>query len=367
MPGLYVHIPFCVRKCYYCDFYSEAGKLHLLDDYLKALLKEAEQHRGLTFDTLYIGGGTPSLLGAAALELMVRGLSDCLGLSDLEEATVEVNPDTASSEFLGAAATCGISRLSIGVQSLNDDELTRSGRLHNAAQALKAMDIASGCGFDDISADIIVGLPGQTPQSLEKTLCGLSNSAVTHISAYCLSIEQGTEFARHPPPDLTNDEEQAELFEFAARYLKENGFMHYEISNFALPGRECRHNLNYWRGGEYLGLGAGAASHLRGRRFKNAPDLQKYILGPLADECESEILGVESKLAEEAMLRLRLLEEGLDIAELEERYGRNNVGRLLARLTKLTDAGMLVREGTRYRLPSPMVMVSNRVFTEIIN
>jgi len=367
MPGLYVHIPFCVRKCCYCDFYSEAGKLHLLDDYLKALLTEAEQYRGLTFDTLYIGGGTPSILGAAALDQMMRGLSGCIGLSDLKEATIEANPDTASSEFLGAAAACGISRLSIGVQSLNNDELSRSGRLHNAAQALKAIDMASGCGFDDISADVIVGLPGQTPQSLENTLCSLLHSKVTHISAYCLSVEQGTEFARHPPPDLATDEEQAELFEFAARYLKENGFVHYEISNFARPGRECRHNLNYWRGGEYLGLGPGAASHLRGRRFKNAPDLQKYILRPLANGYESETLDVESKLAEEAMLRLRLLEEGLDIAELEERYGRNNICRLHARLTKLTDAGMLVREGTRYRLPSPMVMVSNRVFTEIIN
>ena len=367
MPGLYVHIPFCVRKCFYCDFYSEAGKLYLLDDYLKALLTEAEQYRGLGFDSLYIGGGTPSILGAAALEQIMRGLSGCLGLSDLEEATVEVNPDTASSEFLGAAAACGISRLSIGVQSLNDDELSRSGRLHNAAQALKAIDMASGCGFDDISADVIVGLPGQTTKSLENTLCSLLRTKVTHISAYCLSVEQGTEFARHPPPDLATDEEQAELFELAAFYLKENGFVHYEISNFALPGRECRHNLNYWRGGEYLGLGPGAASHLFGRRFKNAPDLQKYIVGPLADECESETLEVESKLAEEAMLRLRLLEEGLDIIGLAARYGQVNAARLQKRLDKLTDDKMLTRVGTRYRLPPEMVMTSNRVFVEIIS
>jgi oxygen-independent coproporphyrinogen-3 oxidase len=367
MQGLYVHIPFCVRKCYYCDFYSEAGKLHLLDDYLKALLTEAEQYRGLSFDTLYIGGGTPSLLGAAPLEEMMRGLSGRCDLSHLEEATVEANPDTASGEFLEAAVACGISRLSIGVQSLNDDVLRKYGRLHNAGQALKAIAMAAECGFEAISADVIVGLPGQTQKSLENTLCSLLNTAVVHISAYCLSIEEGTVFAHHPPKDLPDDERQAEIFEFAACYLKENGFVHYEISNFALPGRECRHNLNYWKGGEYLGLGPSAASHLNGRRFKNTPDLQKYIVEPQADGCESEKLNEESKLAEEAMLRLRLLEEGLDISSLAPRYGQDNTSRLQKRLNKLADDKMLTRVGIQYRLPPERVMTSNRIFIEIIN
>jgi oxygen-independent coproporphyrinogen-3 oxidase len=367
MAGLYVHIPFCVRKCGYCDFYSEAGRLHLLDDYLKALLTEAEKYRGLCFDTLYIGGGTPSLLGVVVLEQMMRGLLDCFDLSKLGEATIEVNPDTAGGEFLGAAVDCGISRLSIGVQSLNDDELTKSGRLHNAGQALKAIDIARECGFEDISADIIVGLPGQTRGSLENTLRGLVHSELTHISAYCLSVEPGCEFARHPPPDLPDDDVQAGLFEFAARYLKDNGFMHYEISNFALPGRECRHNLNYWRGGYYLGLGPAAASHLNGRRSKDTADLDKYIEGPLASQCEAEELDGEAKSAEEAMLRLRLLEEGLDFSSLAARYGIANTYNLQKRLNKLADDGMLDRMGTRYRLPPDRVMTSNRVFIDIIN
>ena len=410
MAGLYIHIPFCVRKCGYCDFYSEAGKLHLLDDYLEALLTEAGkyrgpgfdthviarppsknviarpslsfviarpkaaaicpedgQYRGPGFDTLYIGGGTPSLLGAAGLEQLMRGLSSCLGLSNLDEATIEANPDTAGGEFLDAAVACGISRLSIGVQSLNDAELTKSGRLHNAVQALAAIAKARECGFEDISADIIVGLPGQTPESLENTLGRLVNSAVTHISAYCLSVEQGTGFDKHPPSDLPDDDAQAGLFELAARYLKDNGFVHYEISNFARSGRECRHNLNYWRGGEYLGLGAGAASHLEGRRFKNSADLDGYIKAPLASQCESEELGAQAKSAEEAMLRLRLLEEGLDIADLVARYGEINTAGLQRRLHKLADDKMLDRDGTRYRLPPGMVMASNRVFIEIID
>jgi len=367
MAGLYVHIPFCVRKCGYCDFYSEAGQLHLLDDYLNALLTEAGQYRGPGFDTLYIGGGTPSLLGAAALERIMGGLAACLDLSNLDEATVEANPDTAGSEFLGAALACGISRISIGVQSLNDIELNKSGRLHNAVQALAAIAKARECGFENISADIIVGLPGQTLQSLENTLCGLIHAAVTHISAYCLSIEPGSGFAAHPPQNLPDDDAQAGLFEFAARYLKDNGFVHYEISNFARPARECRHNLNYWRGGEYLGLGAGAASHLNRRRFKNAADLHKYIEAPLALQCEAEELDAEAKSAEEAMLRLRLLEEGLDISSLAARYGIASIYNLQKRLNKLADDKMLDREGTRYRLPPERVMASNRVFIEVIN
>ena len=367
MAGLYVHIPFCVRKCGYCDFYSEAGQLHLLDDYLNALLIEAGHYRGMGFDSLYIGGGTPSLLGAAGLEQLMRGLSGCLDLAKLGEATVEANPDTAGVDFLGTAMACGIRRLSIGVQSLNDDELARSGRLHNAGQALAAIAKARECGFEDISTDIIVGLLGQTRQSLENTLHGLVNSAVTHISAYCLSVEPGSEFARQTPPYLPDDDEQAELFELAARYLKGNGYVHYEISNFALPGRECRHNLNYWRGGEYLGLGAGAASHLNGRRFKNAADLHKYIERPLSLQCEAEELDLKSKAAEEAMLRLRLLEEGLHIGCIAERYGAAIAGNLKKRLNKLVEDKMLDRVGTCYRLPPERVMTSNRVFIEIIN
>jgi oxygen-independent coproporphyrinogen-3 oxidase len=298
---------------------------------------------------------------------MMRGLADCFDLAKLDEATIEANPDTASGEFLRVAASCGIGRLSIGVQSLKDDELIKSGRLHNAGQALTAIGLARECGFEDISADIIVGLPGQTRTSLANTLCCLVHAAVTHISAYCLSVEAGSEFARRPPPDLPDDDFQAMLFEFASRYLEENGFVHYEISNFALPGRECRHNLNYWRGGDYLGLGPGAASHLNGRRFKNAADLDKYIEDPLATQCEAEELDAETKSAEEAMLRLRLLEDGLDIADLAARYGESNTARLQKRLNKLADDKMLERMGTRYRLPPERVMTSNQVFIEVIN
>ncbi len=367
MTGLYVHIPFCVRKCGYCDFYSEAGQLHLLGDYLNALLMEAGQYHGPFFDTLYIGGGTPGLLGVAGLERMMGGLSGCLDLSNLGESNIEANPDSAGGEFLDAALACGMNRLSIGVQSLNDDELTRSGRLHNAVQALAAIARARECGFEDISADVIVGLPGQTLQGLENTLGRLVDSAVTHISAYCLSIEPGSGFAAHPPPDLPDDDAQVGLFELAARYLKENGFVHYEISNFTRPGRECRHNLNYWRGGDYLGLGAGAASHLEGRRFKNAADLDGYIKAPLASQCEAEELGAGAKSAEEAMLRLRLLEEGLDISSLAARYGKANTAGLHRRLNRLADDNMLARAGTCYRLPPERVMTSNRVFIEVIN
>jgi len=367
MTGLYVHIPFCVSKCYYCDFYSEAGKLDMLEAYVDALLIEAKLYKGALFNTLYIGGGTPSLLGVRGLESLIAGLSRCFDLTNLEEATIEVNPESADTGFLQAALACGINRLSIGVQSLNNSELKKAGRIHNAQQAIQALSAAFDCGFENVSADIIIGLPGQTQQGLEDTLHNLVSTGLAHISAYCLSVEDGTAFAQCPPKDLVDDESQAGMFEFAAGCMKQHGYVHYEISNFAVPGSECLHNLNYWRGGEYLGLGPGAASHIKGKRFKNAACLDQYIHDTAAVEREEEVLDAAHKSAEEAMLRLRLLQEGLDLASLSVRYGQSNIGCLSDRLNKLAGEKMLVKAGNKYRLPPDKVLTSNQVFIQVIN
>jgi len=367
MAGLYVHIPFCVRKCNYCDFYSVPGKLTLLDRYVEAVLLEAEQYHGTHFDTLYIGGGTPSLLGAGRLEILMQGLSQQMGLVSLREATIEVNPESASDEFLKTARSLGFDRVSIGVQSLSDEELAKSGRIHDARTAVAAIDGARHCGFSNISADIIVGLPGQTDRMLSNTLAGLGGLGITHLSMYCLSIEENTPFSADRPPDLVDDEGQAILFEHAAEHLMDEGFIHYEISNFALPGRECLHNLNYWRGGEYIGLGPSAASHIAGVRSKNASCLEAYIENPLDGECEREALGPDDKMAEEAILRLRLLAEGLELAVLQERHPVADISGLKERLDKMVGEGMLAVDGGRYRLPEGGVMTSNRVFVRVLN
>jgi oxygen-independent coproporphyrinogen III oxidase len=367
MLGLYVHIPFCARKCRYCDFYSVPGKTALLDRYLDSLFLEAEKYVGVEFDTLYIGGGTPSVLGPARLAALMKGLSKRLGLKHLIEASIEVNPESSSREFMAMALSLGIKRVSIGVQSLNDEELRKAGRLHNARTALEAIDNASRCGFDNISADIIVGLPGQTAATLSTTLAQLNGLGLTHLSAYCLSIEKNTPFAVDPPPDLVGDDDQAALFEMLVTYLKQQRFKHYEISNFCLPGRECLHNLNYWRGGEYVGLGPAAASHLKGRRLKNSACLEGYVMDPLLIEVEAEELAPGGRMAEEAMLRLRLLDEGLDFGSLQGRYpGIDAVG-LKGRIDKMAGEGLLVKNGGKYFLPAGGVLTSNQVFIGVLN
>jgi oxygen-independent coproporphyrinogen III oxidase len=367
MLGLYVHIPFCARKCRYCDFYSVPGKAALLDRYLDSLFLEAEKYSGAEFDTLYIGGGTPSILGPARLAALMKGLSKRLGLRHLVEASIEVNPESSSREFLTMALLLGINRVSIGVQSLNDEELRKAGRLHNARAALEAIDNAARCGFENISADIIVGLPGQTAATLTSTLDQLSGGGLTHLSAYCLSIEKNTPFAVDPPPDLVDDDNQATLFEMLVLYLKQQRFKHYEISNFCLPGRECLHNLNYWRGGEYVGLGPAAASNLNGRRLKNEASLERYVMDPLLIEIESEELAPGDRMSEEAMLRLRLLGEGLDFGWLQGRYPGVDAAELKARLDKMAGEGMLVKNADTYFLPAGGVLTSNQVFMDVVS
>jgi oxygen-independent coproporphyrinogen-3 oxidase len=366
MRGLYIHIPFCISKCRYCDFYSLAGKTDLIEGYVSAVVREAEKYGGTSFKTMYVGGGTPSLLGPRRLADLVDGLRSHLQIDSLLEATIEANPESTDEDFLRMVRDIGFNRISIGVQSLDDDELKKAGRVHSSTQALKAIELAFNCGIDNVSADIIIGLPGQTVESLDNTLRKLVGIGLTHASVYCLSIEEGTAFAACPPADLPDDEFQASVYERVAGILKEYGFIHYEISNFALPGKECLHNLNYWRGGEYIGLGPSAASHVGGRRWKNEANLHAYMDDPLAAGIEEDIVDAETKMAEEAMLRLRLLEEGLDTGQLAMRYGLNEFKDLEKRLNILAGQKKLVKNGKRYKLAPGSILTSNRVFVDVI-
>ncbi len=366
MAGLYIHVPFCVRKCAYCDFYSLAGRTDLVDAYVSAVLTEARTYPGLSFDTLYLGGGTPSLLGARALAALIAGLREIFDLSAMLEATIEVNPESTTAGLLQAALDSGLNRLSVGVQSLQDEELRRVGRVHSAGQALAALERAREAGFQNMSVDVIVGLPGQRWQSLHATLSVLTALGVKHVSLYCLSLEHGNALASNPPLDLASADEQADLFEDACRFLQGSGYVHYEISNFALPDRACMHNLNYWRGGEYLGLGPAAASHLKGRRFRNRADLEAYLHHPGGLVEEAEELAPEDKVAEEAMLRLRLLSEGLVSDVLVARYGTDSAADLLRRLDDMANEGLLRREGLSYRLEPSRVLTSNPIFARVL-
>ena len=366
MTGLYVHIPFCVRKCAYCDFYSVPVQPDAAESYIDAVLAECEAYAGMAFRTLFLGGGTPSLLVADNLTRLVGGLRRIFDLSQLDEATIEANPESVTAAMLEAALESGFGRVSIGVQSLADAELKAVGRIHTAKQAVVAIESASRAGFSNISADLIVGLPGQTWRSLRRSLATLLQLGVSHLSVYCLSLEHGTPLAQNPPDNLPSDDEQADLFEEARTFLKDKGFVHYEISNFAIEGCQCLHNLNYWRGGEYLGLGPAAASHLNGKRFKNRADLKAYLENPAGIVEEVEELGVVEKAAEEAMLRLRLLVEGVDVAEFTRRHGRKNVRELLARLDAMSHEGSLLFDGAKYRLEPSLVLTSNPILARVL-
>ncbi|MEW6443658.1 MAG: radical SAM family heme chaperone HemW [bacterium] len=366
MRGLYVHVPFCVRKCAYCDFYSVPGRSGWIDPFLDAVLTEARSHAGRSFRTLYIGGGTPSLLGPGGLRKLVDGLSGIFDLRGLSEATIEVNPDSATRELLQTAADSRIDRISIGLQSLSDRELTRAGRLHTAAQATAVVRLAKALGFPHVSADVIVGLPGQDWPSLRRTLEELAGLGLDHVSLYCLTLEPGTPLERHPPDDLPSDDAQADGYHRARSLLRRAGFEHYEISNFAKPGHACLHNLNYWRAGEYLGLGPAAASHVNGIRSRNAKDLVAYLRDPEGCAGEPETCSAGEKLAEEAMLRLRLLEEGVEAVPFLRRTPAVEGAELIGRLERMAREGALRFDGLRYRLAPSRVLTANPIFAQVL-
>ena len=366
MRGLYIHIPFCVKKCSYCDFYSLPGRLEAIENYVSAILAEARSYTGLSFHTLYLGGGTPSLLGAEHLRNLIGGLRESLDLGGLVEATVEVNPESATLEFLRATIDTGINRVSFGVQSLNDRELESVGRLHTAARAIDAVTFARNLGFTSISADLIIGLPGQTWSTLGTALETLVRLGVNHLSVYCLALAEGTLLAQRPPGNLPSDDMQVELFELARAFLMGQGFIHYEISNFALKGHECLHNLNYWRGGEYLGLGPAAASHLQGRRSMNRHALDSYLENPIGQTEYVETLDGKEKAAEEAMLRLRLLVEGINPGVLSGRFSPATIEILVSRLDSLVMRGMLEYANSKYVLSTSRILTSNEIFQEVL-
>ncbi|MGN0649766.1 MAG: radical SAM family heme chaperone HemW [Oscillospiraceae bacterium] len=297
--GLYIHIPFCLSKCPYCDFYSVKYSEEAASAYSAAVVRNL-RHYGGEYDTVYFGGGTPVLLAEKMAE-MLRAAN----IAPNAEITAECNPCVTDERALYAMKNAGVNRISFGVQSLVDSELTLLGRRHNSQQARDAVLLAKKCGFDDISADIMLAVQGQNQASLTQTIEGLAELPLTHISAYMLKIEPATPFGQNPPP-LPDEDETADLYALAVKLLAQRDFTQYEISNFAKAGRECRHNLKYWRCEEYLGIGPAAHSFVDGIRFA----VQRNIWAFMQDEFQqTEITDSEAGNAEEQlMLGLRLSE-----------------------------------------------------------
>ena len=295
--GLYIHVPFCVKKCPYCDFYSQS--LSHDKEYIEAVLRNLRRYNE-TYDTVYFGGGTPSVLPQIADEVLKN-----IRLADNAEITFECNPETVNNYVLDGLAAAGVNRLSFGVQSLNDTELSALGRIHSADKAKHIIQEAAMCGFNNISADLMLGIPHQTKRSLVETIDSLCALPITHVSAYILKIEPNTVFGKAPPP-VPDEDEQAELYLLAVHELEKRGFMQYEISNFAKPGYESRHNLKYWHCEEYIGIGPAAHSFYGGKRFAVARDLDDFLCSPKQSEQTTD--KCPDIREESVMLGLRLTE-----------------------------------------------------------
>jgi oxygen-independent coproporphyrinogen-3 oxidase len=310
---LYVHIPFCPKVCPYCSFYKEASDRNKTQAFLDAVLLELDRFGPdrVQPETIFFGGGTPSALSPRQLSYLISGLRDRLDLSVLREWTLEMNPATVSEEKAELLLSLGVNRISMGVQAWQSDLLDRLGRVHSAAQALRSYQILRRAGFKRINLDLIFGIPGQTPAQWEETLLRTINLNPEHISAYCLTYEEDTEFFRQLAIGhlSQNELQDAELFEMTMDTLARFGYRQYEISNYALPGEECLHNLAYWSGKEYLGLGPSAFSTMSGRRWQNIPNTSSYV-----DQIEqagnahafSESLSSETQLAEKIVFGLRM-------------------------------------------------------------
>jgi oxygen-independent coproporphyrinogen-3 oxidase len=311
MAGIYVHVPFCESRCFYCDFYKTTDK-QWIDLFVDKLLKEIE-HRALFFgespvDTLYLGGGTPSLLSPAALNKLLKGLSQQFKMKPGGEWTMEVNPDDLSLSYLKAIKATGINRLSIGIQSFFDDDLKKMGRRHDAGQATKALEWAFEAGFDNVGADLIYGLPWGDEQKIEKNVKTLASFPVNHLSAYHLTIEPGTQFGKEKRLKRlseVSDLESESQFWKVDKLAGENGFEHYEISNFCRDGAYSIHNMSYWNGQAYLGLGPGAHSFDGHRRLWNPPQLRAYLKHDHQADQKYEVLSVYDRFNEQIMLGLR--------------------------------------------------------------
>lgn len=326
---LYFHIPFCVRKCLYCDFLSAPGDKKIQTAYMEALLQEtagrAKKYKDYAVKTIFIGGGTPSVVEAEWIEKLLALVKECYELTPRAEITIEVNPGTVDFYKLMRYYRAGINRLSIGLQSANDDELRRLGRIHTLAQFQDTYNGAVKAGFDNINVDVMSALPGQSLESYENTLrvvLGL-NPQPTHISAYSLIVEEGTAFAeleRTGKLPLPNEDCEREMYEKTGELLQEAGFLRYEISNYARPGFECRHNCGYWQRYDYAGFGIGAASLIDNKRFSNGEGIWEYIQNPMGCRGTIQELTIGEQMEEFMFLGLRMA-TGVSPALFEQTFG----------------------------------------------
>ena len=373
IPGLYVHVPFCSSICNYCNFTRGLFDQKLKDRFVEAVRREIRtaQPLALAPDTLYFGGGTPSLLAAVDIAAIVDEARDVFGLSSSAEITLEANPESVTAESLEQFRAAGVNRLSFGVQSFRDDELKRLGRMHSAGRAMDVVGLARAAGFDNVSIDLMMWLPGQdVVQWLENVTSAIDVDA-DHLSLYILEVyphlplkqeidRQG--WTQQP------DDAAADMYELAMARLDAAGYEQYEISNVCRPGRESRHNLKYWTDGDWFGVGPGAHSTWRGERWRNIASTEDYVRRIVDDEpviAERRRLTSDERLGDALFTGLRL-NRGVNINVLSERYGVDIWQRFGDRLSRYLDAGILLRQEGHLRLTRPGMLLGNEVMSVFV-
>ncbi|MEI8376971.1 MAG: radical SAM family heme chaperone HemW [bacterium] len=356
MSFLYIHIPFCKKKCNYCSFVSFCGDTKAFERYFDALCLEFSAKVEDKLKTAYIGGGTPSIVPIEFYQKF-----NLVFFEDYE-FTFEINPKTVDMQYLQALKDLGVNRLSIGVQSFDDEILVQIGRIHSADDAKKCVKMAQEVGFGNISIDLIYGLPNQTMCIWQKTITEAVSLGVQHISTYGLKIEKGTYFAHNIPENLPDEDICADMYLECIKNLSENGFEHYEISNFALPNFESKHNINYWKNNPYIALGVSAHGYQNGVRYENTSDFEAYLKNPLKP-CAKVVLTQEDILQEGIFLGLRMV-KGIDLKEFEVWYGFDFEQKYAQILEKYED--FLVFQNRRISLTQEGLMLSNVILAEFI-
>ena len=371
--GIYIHIPFCRSKCDYCDFYSLAGREGQMDLYQRALLahlrETAPLAQGILVDSIYFGGGTPSYYGAKRLKELLAALYKLFSVEKDAEVTVECNPDSVDLKSLRTLRKAGVNRLSLGMQSARGEELCSVHRIHTPQQTDQAVELARKAKFTNLSLDLIYGLPGQTMESWKATVEHALSLIPQHLSCYGLKVEEGTPLARRVAEGeaLPDDDQQADLYLWTVGRLERAGLPQYEISNFAKPGCESRHNLRYWLTRPYIGFGPGAHSDFGGRRYSFVRDLDAYIRGVLEGGNiidSSELIPQRERCGEYLMLRLRTI-RGIDGREYRSTYFMD-FAPLEARLREFAAQGWAEETDGRWHFTPKGFLVSNQLIGDLL-
>ena len=370
--GIYIHIPFCIKKCGYCDFYSVKWDEESENIYIHSAINEIKSYYELSskyvVDSIYMGGGTPSIINPKNLEKIISAIRSIFTVEENSEISMEANPNSLS-ENLKIYGEIGINRLSIGIQSLNDNILKRIGRIHNSIEALQAIDRAISFGFENINADVMFNIPGQTVDDINDTISKLVTKQIRHISFYSLKLEEGTPMyllKKNKKIVMPEEDLEREMYYAGRNIMEKHGLMQYEISNFSVKGYECRHNLKYWKQEEYIGIGPSAHSFLGNVRFSNPSDLTEYITSGengVFERNTLEEMDENDIKFEYIMLRLRLT-EGLKFADFKNKFSIDFKEAYKEQIKHLTENNLIESDDDAIRLTKRGMDLSNYVFSQ---